>query len=82
LAYATRRVDSIEAARVILLDALAKHPEAAIIHYNLACYDCQLGHLDSAKQFLARAVELSPGYKRIALEDDDLKPLRTFGGGG
>jgi hypothetical protein len=43
LALATRRAESIEAAKAIFLAASEKHPEEALIHYNLACYECQLG---------------------------------------
>ena len=42
-AYATRRAENIEAAKTILLDAVKNHPKAALVHYNLACYECQLG---------------------------------------
>src|SRR4051812_25298986 len=42
-AYATRRCDSIDAARLILLEAVERIPTAAILHYNLACYECLLG---------------------------------------
>src|SRR5581483_8483791 len=38
-AYATRRADSIEEARLILLEAVERIPTAAILHYNLACYE-------------------------------------------
>jgi hypothetical protein len=36
-AYATRRVDSIDAARTILLNALEQHSASALLNYNLAC---------------------------------------------
>jgi lipopolysaccharide biosynthesis regulator YciM len=42
LAYATRRADSIQAAKEILLNAEPKFPKEAIIKYNLACYFCQM----------------------------------------
>jgi len=75
LAYATRRMESIEAARVILICALGKHPNHPTIHYNLACYDCQLGDLESSKQFLDHALILDPGFRAMALKDKDLEPL-------
>ena len=34
LAYATRRAESIEAAKSILIDALESHPEEGIVHYS------------------------------------------------
>jgi tetratricopeptide (TPR) repeat protein len=49
LAYATRRADSIQAAKAILLNAEPKFPNEAIIKYNLACYCCQLGEIQNAK---------------------------------
>src|SRR5438270_187116 len=47
-AYAARRAENIDAARTILMNALPKFPSEAIIHYNLACYDCQLNRIESA----------------------------------
>lgn len=79
LAYATRRVESIQAARAILLNAVERFPKKALIHYNLTCYDCQLGNLESAKERLKRAFELDPKSRLMALDDTDLKPLwETF----
>ena len=49
LAYATRRAISIEAAKEILRNAQTKFPTEAVIPYNLACYECQLGNVGSAK---------------------------------
>src|SRR6266516_1431618 len=37
-AYATRRVESIEAAKEILRNAELRFPKEGIIFYNLACY--------------------------------------------
>ena len=74
-AYATRRADSILAARRILAEAVERNECVAIFHYNLACYDCQLGDLDSAKAHLRRAFELRRDYRLKALDDDDLRLL-------
>src|SRR5437016_14597805 len=51
-AYATRRADSIQAAKEILLSAESKFPKEASIKYNLACYYCQLGDVPNAKRYL------------------------------
>lgn len=74
-AYATRRADSIEIARNILLHALERHPEATILHFNLACYECQLVNMEEAKERLGRTVELAPQWRMLAMEDEDLKLL-------
>ncbi len=74
-AYAVRRANSIEAAKEILLEAEQKFPKEAIIKYNLACYFCQLGNLESAREYLKRTFEINPNWRLQALEDEDLKPL-------
>ena len=79
LAYALRRVQrgGLQAAWEVLLPAFEKFPEEPIIPYNLACYACQLGRLDQARQWLQHAVKVA-GKEKInfmALNDDDLAPL-------
>ena len=75
-AYAVRRANSIEAAKEILLEAEQKFPKEAVIKYNLACYYCQSGDLESAKKYLKQAFEIDPNWRLQALEDEDLQPLR------
>jgi tetratricopeptide (TPR) repeat protein len=74
-AYAARRVDSIDAARLILLNAVERSPALAIFHYNLACYECQLGNVEEAKCRLKRAFELDPRYRLKALDEEDLESV-------
>jgi hypothetical protein len=50
-------------------------PDHALIHYNLACYECQLGNLGDAKALLQRAFALDDSLSRNAIDDEDLKPL-------
>jgi len=47
----------------------------AILHYNLACYECQLGDLGVAKARLRHAFNLDDRFRAKALEDEDLEPL-------
>lgn len=51
------------------------HPACAVIHYNLACYECQLGELEVAKARLRHAFKLDAHLRTLALDDEDLKPL-------
>jgi hypothetical protein len=74
-AYATRRADSIEDARGILLDGLVLHGESAIIRYNLACYASLLSSPGECLDFLKEAVRRDEKYKKIALGDEDLKAV-------
>jgi predicted Zn-dependent protease len=75
LAYSTRRASGIEPAREILLEARQRFPEEPIIPYNLACYECQLGHKTEALRRLGEAATLEPGWRALAREDEDLKAI-------
>src|SRR5947208_174108 len=74
-AYATRRADSIPAAKEVLLNAESKFPKEAAIKYNLACYFCQTGEIQNAKNYLRKAFEIDLNWRMAALEDEDLKLL-------
>ena len=74
-AYATRRADSIPAAKEVLLNAESKFPKEAAIKYNLACYFCQTGDIKTAKNYLKKAFEIDLNWRVAALEDADLQPI-------
>lgn len=65
-------------AREALLPALKKFPQASLIPYNLACYDCQLGNPVEAHQWLRKAIARGEKgeIKDLALNDPDLAALR------
>jgi hypothetical protein len=44
-ASATRRVDCLESARLILITAVESHSLDPVMHYNLACRECLLGDM-------------------------------------
>ena len=75
-AFALRELDRVEEARQVLLQALPSHGKTCgILHYNLACYECLLGHLPEAKRHLTTAARKDKQWKASALEDPDLKAL-------
>lgn len=74
-AYVARRAESIQVARTILCDALSRFPQTPVIPFNLACYECQLGELQLAHEYLQAAFALDPSYRDLALCDEDLEPL-------
>lgn len=78
-AYALRRVagGGLAPAWDALLPAAEKFPTEPVIAYNLACYACQLNQLHDARLWLQRAVEIGgkEAIQKMALADDDLKPL-------
>ena len=60
----------------ILRAQLANDPHNANLFYNLACAESRGGYVDSALDHLLRAIELEPKFSQLALEDDDLDPIR------
>lgn len=74
-ANATRHAESVEAARLILMNALDLGLHDASIPYHLACYECQLGNLEGAKGYLKRCFEIDPGWRLKALDDEDLEAV-------
>ncbi|MCL5098403.1 MAG: tetratricopeptide repeat protein [Candidatus Omnitrophica bacterium] len=77
--YSLRRVPNggLQAAFDALLPAVGRFPRDSLIPFNLACYACQMGHLEDARQWLKRAMEVggTDKIKRMALSDPDLSPL-------
>jgi tetratricopeptide (TPR) repeat protein len=75
LAYATRRANSIQAAKEVLLNAEPRFPKEPAIKYNLACYFCQIGDIETAKGYLKKAFEIDLNWRVVALDDADLQPI-------
>jgi Flp pilus assembly protein TadD len=75
--YALHELKRTAEARDNLLRVVDKFPVSATIRYNLACYECQLGRLEQARQWLEKAFALGDGRKMklAALDDPDLQPL-------
>jgi predicted Zn-dependent protease len=60
-----------------LLRVVDRFPGEGTIPYNLACYACQMGELEVAKGWLAKAIKIKSKFKQMAQMDPDLKPLRA-----
>ena len=75
--YAFHELKRTAEARDNLLRVVDKFSASATMRYNLACYECQLGRLEQAKQWLEKAFELGDArnMKLAALDDPDLQPL-------
>jgi predicted Zn-dependent protease len=63
-----------EAVRV-LLSAPEWIRRTGILHYNLACYEAQLGDLVTARQCIRAAIEINASFKKNARHDPDLQRL-------
>lgn len=64
----------------LLLPAAEQFREVVTIPYNLACYACQMGDMETAREWLSRAIQLRDlaTIQRMAEKDPDLVPLRSF----
>jgi len=76
LAYATRRTCGLASARDILINASRQFPNCAMIQFNLACYDAQLGDLNEARRRLRQAIRIDKDFADLARTDPDLEPIR------
>jgi len=78
-AYALRRVPGggLSQAWDALLPAAEKFPKEPVVAYNLSCYACQMQQLDIARLWLQQAIKIGgkEAIRKMALADDDLKPL-------
>lgn len=77
--YALRRAPGggLRPAFDLLSGVVERFPKEPTIPYNLACYACQLGWLDVARGWLARAMEVGKRERilEMALGDRDLELL-------
>jgi hypothetical protein len=81
LAYSIRRVEGLEKDRSHLLRAQSIHPKIAMIAFNSACYAGVAGRIEEAKVRLRHAIELDKEVRKLAIDDNDLKPLWDWIGG-
>ena len=75
--YALHELKRTREARDLLLPAAKQFPDDETLLYNLACYECRLGQLDVARDWLRKVKRLFDGskFRAQALEDPDLQPL-------
>lgn len=79
-AYALRRVEAggLQHALKTLLAAAPLFPDEALIAYNLACYQTQLGKPVEAWDWVLKAKSLlgKKKFLKLAMTDPDLDPLK------
>ena len=75
--YALHELRRTAEARDGLLSVIGIFPEELTIPYNLACYECTLGNLGKAREWLKKIFSTAQAarWKATALKDLDLKPL-------
>jgi predicted Zn-dependent protease len=76
-AFCLHELGQTDAARKLLLDGPETLQAEPVFHYNLACYECMLGRLDTAREHLDKSFELDKKFRDYAKTDPDLDPLRA-----
>lgn len=83
-AYATRRQPGggVLAAKEILVSSESNFPDEFLFPFNLACYCSLLGLFEETAMWLKKAAKLGNSkVKRMATEDEDLKPFWSSNAG-
>jgi tetratricopeptide (TPR) repeat protein len=74
-AFALHQLKKGNDAVKVLLSAPEWIRKTGILHYNLACYEAQLGDLTTARQCIKAAIEINSSFKKNARTDPDLARL-------
>jgi len=77
VAFCLHELKHTREAREILLngpDSLKGNPT---YHYNMACYEAQLGDLSTARRYLDRAIAMDSQFAEFWIDDPDLKFLHA-----
>jgi serine/threonine protein kinase len=79
LANSLHRLGKTPEAISVCQELLKKHPELAIGHYNLACYQCGQGNRIDALNNLQKAISIDKKYANLARKDKDFKAILDDG---
>jgi len=74
-AFALHQLKQGDEAMNVILQAPEWIRQTGIIHYNLACYEAQLGDLRTARQCIKVAFKMNKAMKKNAAIDPDLREL-------
>jgi hypothetical protein len=74
-AFALHQLQRGEAAMNVILEAPEWLRRTGILHYNLACYEAQLGDLKTARQCIKVACKMNTAMRKNAAVDPDLRGL-------
>jgi len=74
-AFALHQQERGDEAVKVLLNAPDWIRRTGILHYNLACYEAQLGDIGTARQCIRAAIRINKAFRRNAKKDPDLQRL-------
>ena len=76
LGWCDKRTDQLTEAIGALDQALEADPNAAIVHYNLACYWSLAGSKGRALKYLKQAFQIDAHYRDLVADETDFDLLR------
>ena len=76
-AYCLHELGKTRQAKELLLEGPASLVNDPTYHYNLACYECALGNLETARAYLDASLSMDGKLREFAKTDPDLKPLQA-----
>jgi tetratricopeptide (TPR) repeat protein len=74
-AFALHAAKRTREALEVLRQGQELHPNNGNLRYNLACYYCVLGEIETAKSQLRYACRIDPRWRASALDDPDLQAM-------
>jgi tetratricopeptide (TPR) repeat protein len=74
-AFCLHELSRTSEARECLLHGPPCLKSEATYYYNLACYETQLGSMDTARHYLEKAITMEARFLRASKNDPDLAPL-------
>lgn len=75
-AFCLHELGKTQQAKELLLEGPASLATDPTYHYNLACYECALGNIETARAYLKSSVSMDKDLREFAKYDPDLKALR------
>ena len=75
-AYCLHELGKTRQAKEFLLEGPAALATDPTYHYNLACYECALGNIETARAYLKASVAMDKDFREFAKSDPDLKALQ------
>lgn len=76
MAWCFKRIGQLSRAIAAMHDAYLAHREVAVVLYNLSCYYALGGQKTQALSWLARALRMDAGLRRLIPDETDFDPLR------
>jgi len=77
LAYCLHEMGRTQQAKEVLLEGPSSLSRDATYYYNMACYECVLGNVETARVYLETSLSIDGKLSAFAQVDPDLKALKS-----